>query len=60
LSAVRYIFFDYVSAQLYVQPGSRYQLFYVVLDPITMTPMITHGGNITVNPLGVPSNICAI
>jgi hypothetical protein len=27
-----------------------------VLDPVTMTPMLTGGGNITVNPLGVPSN----
>ena len=27
-----------------------------MLDPVTMTPMLTGGGNITVNPLGVPSN----
>lgn len=29
---------------------------YLVLDPITMTPMLSGSGNITVNPLGVPSN----
>jgi len=28
----------------------------MVLDPITMAPMITNGGSITVNPLGVPCN----
>jgi hypothetical protein len=27
----------------------------VVLDPVTMTPMISNGGAITVNPIGVPS-----
>jgi len=26
----------------------------MVLDPVTMTPMLTGSGNITVNPLGVP------
>ncbi len=29
----------------------------VVLDPITMTPMLSGSGNITVNPLGVPSKL---
>ena len=30
----------------------------VVLDPVTMTPMISNGGgSITVNPLGVPGNL---
>jgi hypothetical protein len=38
-------------------PGMGIFLFYsLVLDPVTMTPMLSNGGNITVNPLGVPSN----
>lgn len=38
-------------------PGVGRFVLIVVLDPVTMAPMITHGGNITVNPLGVPSKI---
>ena len=30
---------------------------YLVLDPVTMTPMLSGSGNFTVNPLGVPSNL---
>ncbi len=36
-------------------PGMGNLSSYLVLDPLTMTPMLTGGGNITVNPLGVPS-----
>lgn len=36
-------------------PGMGNASSYVVLDPVTMTPMLSNGGNITVNPLGVPS-----
>jgi hypothetical protein len=41
-------------------PGMGKSFNYLVLDPVTMTPMLTGGGNITVNPLGVPSNISFI
>jgi hypothetical protein len=37
-------------------PGMGKMIINSVLDPVTMTPMLTGGGNITVNPLGVPSN----
>lgn len=37
-------------------PGMGKKFIKVVLDPVTMTPMLTGGGNITVNPLGVPGN----
>lgn len=36
-------------------PGVGKSFINAVLDPLTMTPMITNSGNITVNPLGVPS-----
>jgi hypothetical protein len=41
-------------------PGMGKKFNNLVLDPVTMTPMLTGGGNITVNPLGVPSNFFAI
>lgn len=37
-------------------PGMGKKFINAVLDPVTMTPMLTGGGNITVNPLGVPGN----
>ena len=38
-------------------PGMGKTSANVVLDPITMTPMLSGSGNITVNPLGVPSKL---
>jgi hypothetical protein len=38
-------------------PGMGNLFTKLVLDPVTMTPMLTGGGNITVNPLGVPGNL---
>lgn len=37
-------------------PGVGNSNINIVLDPITMTPMIS-GSSFTVNPLGVPCNI---
>lgn len=37
--------------------GNNINLYNVVLDPITMTPMIG-GSSFTVNPFGVPCTYC--